>query len=112
MQSNLDRVFTAESPDAAWSASAQETVRTGLGRVLGEGASLASLRCGSTMCRIETSHRNADDYHKFLERSFMASEGVLWNGATFSSLTYDSGGEAIAVSYLAREGAALPTLSR
>ncbi|MCC6555188.1 MAG: hypothetical protein IT372_19660 [Polyangiaceae bacterium] len=113
MRTAIEDIFAADAQDPIWSAEAQRRAQRGLTRALPEGSTALSVRCGGSMCRIETQHHSMDDYRRFVERAFLDSTTSLWNGGMFSSVVDGSdGGEVTVVSYLARDGQPLPVVSR
>lgn len=105
-------VFAADRDDPRWSLDAQRRAEEGLKRTLPGGSAALSVRCTGSMCRIETRHHTMEDYRHFVDQALMEPTTALWNGGTFSSVvdTSDSG-EVTVVSYLARDGQALPVVS-
>jgi hypothetical protein len=114
VRDHIERVFSDEKPDPAWARSTEHSVESRLRRSLPAGATLHSVECHASLCRIETAHENLDEYQAFIEQTFMKVETQLWNGASYSTPTEDGAAErgfpVAIVSYLAREGRALPQL--
>lgn len=114
MSASLDATFASERPDATWSADAQSRAQSGLSRALPSGSSVRSVRCTSSMCRIETRHHDMDEYQQFVDRAFVQPSTALWNAGFFSSVVdgAEGGGEVTVVSFLARDEQPLAEVSR
>jgi hypothetical protein len=93
-----------EREGAALSARARERVEA----LLTERSRLQAVECQGALCRISTRHGDVDTYRSFVERAFLSADTQVWNGASFTTLAENEGGELVAVTYLAREGAELP----
>ena len=107
---SLEAAVHGEPSDPHWSRYAEDLARARLERTLTT-SRLESVHCGASLCRLETSHPNQEALERFREQVLMASEPVLWNGASYSSVQGDArAGTLVTVSYLAREGRSLPTL--
>jgi hypothetical protein len=80
--------------------------------VLPEGSSIVSLDCGSSLCRMVTSHRNLESYQQFQRDAFLRADPenpTLWRGgAKFMKLPSDDPNRLLYTAYLAREH--LPSL--
>jgi hypothetical protein len=102
--------FAHEVPDAAWANDAKRIADGKLPGLLPKGSEVRSFECHSTLCRLETNHRDVASYHLFVRNAFMNTDGHLWNAPTFSGPLDDklSDSHAVMVSYIAREGHALP----
>ena len=108
----LEEAVHGEPIDPHWSRQAEDLARARLERTLST-SRLESVQCGASVCRLETSHPNQEALEQFREQVLMASEPVLWNGASYSSVQGDArAGTLVTVSYLAREGRPLPTLEQ
>lgn len=112
MQTGLDRMFYAAPRDRSWGAEAEGTLGNALHRTISGGSQVESINCNGSLCRIETTHASTGDYHKFVEGSLNGPEAGLWNGAAFSSVVHDERGELTVVSFVAREGTALPEVTQ
>jgi hypothetical protein len=107
---SLEEAVHGEPIDPHWSRQAEDLARARLERILTT-SRLESVHCGASLCRLETSHPSQEALEQFREQVLMASESVLWNGASYSSVQGDArSGTLVTVSYLAREGRPLPTL--
>jgi hypothetical protein len=111
MPAALESAFAEEAADPGWSSEAERTVQQKLLRVTPRASDVRSIECRSSMCRIETTHRDAGDYERFVLSAFKDPESQVWNGNAFStSLRLDDRGGVVSVSYLAREGEVLLSL--
>ena len=110
----IARAFSSEKSDPTWAQQAQRTAEARLRRNLPAGVTLRAVECRTSLCRIETTHENMDVYQRFVEMAFMKMDTQVWNGASFSTPVEADGAErgfpVAIVSYLAREGRALPQL--
>jgi hypothetical protein len=107
----IERVFLGEGSDPTWSRQTERTVKEKLMVSLPEASAVRSIECRSSMCRIETSFRDAETYEHFAQSAFKDPATQIWNGGAYStSLGTDDRGGMVIVSYLAREGEDLPSL--
>lgn len=101
--------FEQETSDPGWHAASE--LGSKLNEVLPAGSALRSLECRSSMCRIETTHRDLEAYRAFTEHFLLpGARAPLWSGAGFFHVTHEPqrpGDELVAVVYLGRES--LPT---
>jgi len=75
------------------------------------GSELESFDCRASMCRIETSHIDRQQYTEFVEKAFLSMDSHLWNAPAFVTRRWDEetpGGRWLMVAYLAQPGAKLP----
>jgi len=110
VRDRLEGVFRAEPVDAAWSLSAVRTLDGKLGALLPARSSVRSVDCRGSLCRIETSHADVNDYRDFVQRAFLG-QIELWNAGFFVNVLSDPtpGQPVVTVAYLAREGQSLPS---
>jgi len=111
MQDKLDTVFEEEIADPSWASDAEYTAEQKLAVAMPESSAISSIECRSSICRIETFHQNSDAYGKFSEQAFKNPDTRIWTADAFSALV--SGDEQvglIVVSYVSREGKALPSM--
>ncbi|AKJ02379.1 hypothetical protein ATI61_108235 [Archangium gephyra] len=112
MVARLEEAVHGEPVDPHWSRQAEDLARARLERTLTT-SRLVSVHCGASLCRLETAHPSQEALEQFREQVLMASEPVLWNGATYSSVQGDArAGTLVTVSYVARESRPLPMLER
>jgi hypothetical protein len=107
----MDGTFSAQRVDASWAGTAQNLASERLRATLPEGSEVRSVECRASLCRIETSHTDEQRYESFVRQTFLDPKTQLWNGGLFST-TLDDGqseGRLVMVSYLAREGQAVPS---
>ena len=91
---------------------AEEQARNGLRTLLPEASQLESVHCGTSLCRIEITHRTHDDLQHFSEQLMLSAQPALWNGAMLTALSPDSReGQLLSVIYMSREGRSLPSLA-
>jgi hypothetical protein len=107
---NYEAVFARETTDIGWAKAAEKMARAKLPKLLPNGSTIRSVECHSTLCRLETAHRNKENYFLFGQNAFMSEEGRLWNAATFSSPLDDRLSDPVMISYIAREGHELPRI--
>lgn len=107
IREQFEVAFDTERSDASWSAVAKRRAEDRLRNVLTSGSEVRSVDCRSSMCRIETRHDDVRKYRDFIQETLMNPERQIWNGGTFSTLLEDQPGNAIAVTFLARENQAL-----
>ena len=112
IRDRYEEAFKGEPLDAAWSDSAEHIAEDRLKVTVPQGSELLAIRCKTSICRIETSHPDRAHFDKFVETSFKNPTSSLWNGATFSSILGDCSAAPLrVVSYVAREGRALPAVA-
>jgi hypothetical protein len=107
---HYDAAFTVENADASWAADARRQAETRLKAILPEGSSVRSVDCRSSMCRIETSYGDRAQLSQFMRTAFSSPASGIWNAPMYSHLVSDEGGQVVVVSFLAREGHALPSM--
>lgn len=107
----LEAAFALESHDGAWSMEAQRRAETSLSAMLSPRAAIKSIDCRSTLCRVETTHDGYPDARGFVNR-FVGPEPRPWNGAFYTGPVARDPGSGIVtfITYLAREGAAMPAI--
>jgi hypothetical protein len=107
----LEAAFAQESHDGAWSMDAQRTAERSLSATLPPRTAIKSIDCRSKLCRIETIHAGYPDARVFVRHLVEPAERP-WNGAFYTGpIARDSGtGVVTFVTYLAREGAVMPTI--
>jgi hypothetical protein len=95
---------------------ARELTRTVTGRlnaVLPKTATVTSIDCRSTMCRIEALfENNGESFMPFFDSAFKNPDTRLTSGATYvSGKGLDGHGRTILVTYLAADGESLPDIN-
>jgi hypothetical protein len=108
-RARLDSAFLAQQADPAWTASASRLVESRIGAALPPGSALRGVECRASLCKIESDHPDLPHYQRFFQRAFVDQDTRAWNGAVTTAELADAGdGTVHVISYLAREGAALP----
>jgi hypothetical protein len=101
----VEGAFASEAVDATWVAARELAAK--LANVLPDGASLRSLDCRESMCRVETAHRSEQSYQEFtIGLAAPTERPPIWTGAAMFQIVRPAereGDELIAVAYLARE---------
>lgn len=118
---HADQVLAVEARDSSWREASELPVK--LKTILPAGSLLEAVTCGSTLCRVESKHRNLDAYNAFVaELASRPKPGVpppstpFWGGSSAAYLVLgdqenlDPASEVHAIAYLARENAILPSL--
>jgi hypothetical protein len=106
-----ETAFTHDVPDPTWSLEARRIAERKLPALLPEGSVVRAFDCHAALCRLETSHRDMDSYMKFIHSAFLNSSQAMWNGATYSTPLHDDLNDGFMVTYIAREGSALPQVT-
>jgi hypothetical protein len=106
----LERSFAAEPSDGAWAMVARRSVETRFAD-LPAASRLRSIDCRSTLCRIETLHDGYSDARAFTHR-LASLDQPAWNGGFFTGpIAQDPQSGAVTfVTYLVREGMAMPVI--
>lgn len=98
--------FATRPRDAKLTGRAFERVQA-----LADGSSTVSaVECRGELCRIEVDHADGNAAESFVARAFQHAPTEVWNGASFTSTQPSGNGRLVTVTYLAPEGAPLPTL--
>jgi hypothetical protein len=109
LRARFDGAFAAQRPDPAWTGTASRLVEARIGAALPPASTLRGVECRASLCRIETDHPDLQHYQQFFQRGFIDADTRAWNGAVTTVEFAEAGDGTIhAVSYLAREGTALP----
>ncbi len=113
---NADRVVASEARDASWTDARELPGK--VKAILPSGSGVDSVTCGSTLCRVETTHPTMEAYRAFLGGlTPMPKPGdtefkSLWAGPSAFLVLNDppnDGQEVHAVAYMARAGNQLPS---
>jgi hypothetical protein len=112
MRDGLETLFQSDPYDPAWSPRTTETLTRGIHAVLPEGSRLQRLECRGRLCRIETSHADADAYRAYTQGAFQGPETRVTTGGVFGTVIGEPvpGKPIVAVAFLARDGQELPDL--
>ncbi|MCX4244998.1 hypothetical protein [Paraliomyxa miuraensis] len=113
LQQGLEQVFDEGDDDPAWSRGAEQQLRDGLHQALDGRTAVASVECNGTVCRIESDHDDMASFRGYAEDTLLGSDRELWKGAIFTSVVEgdEHGGPVTAVTFVAREGEALPGIA-
>jgi len=106
---HIQAEFAAEGNDPSWNPGRE--LQAKVEEVMPRGSVLRSIECRRSMCRMETSHADLDDYNKFAHEFLLARlDHPLWTGpTTFDVRSPTRAGEAlVVVGYLGRDS--LPSL--
>jgi len=105
----MESQFGQENTDPKWSRSADSEIRTKVNSRLPKESRFTSLECRTSMCRLEISHRDAQTYREFVNKTLSAAD-FQWPGPmNFAILRTLPSGEVDAVAYLVRPGYSQPT---
>lgn len=77
-------------------------------RTLPEGSALRTVTCRGAMCRVETTHQNADEFRAFVQATFDASSTIPTGPAYASIVETPASGPVVAVAFLSQSGTELP----
>lgn len=105
---SLDRQFEAEPVDRSWAPLASQEARRALQTEVDGSTSVNHVDCRSTWCRIETVHHDVEAFKAFANKSLLSRERQLWNGGVSATIRDDSDGSVTAVTFITREGHAMP----
>jgi hypothetical protein len=111
----LQTAFEADQPDLRWSQQAHRAAEARLNALLPAGSTLRSFDCRASLCRIRTSHKSAEGYDQFVRSAFLDQTTQIWNapGYSYREPSDDPENGAVAtITYVAREGAALPPIDQ
>ena len=106
---HVERVFQAELDDPHWNAESELGGR--LRELTGPDSSIQDLDCRSSLCRVQTAHKNGEAYRAYVTAMTMPQPPGqrLWGGAMFNSSEDPSGSGAVrGTVYLVRVGHAMP----
>jgi len=107
LSAHVESVFLREARDPHWTLQVRRSLEEQLVALPEGGATLHSLECHASLCRLELLHPNEEQYQRFMLQALHGQS--LWKGATLTTLKENvaSGGR-VTVSYLTREGDPLP----
>jgi hypothetical protein len=109
VRDGFESLFRAEPVDTTWSRGAADTLGRGIGAVLPAGSKLGGIECRDTLCRIETSHADPDEFRTYARSAFLDHDKRVSSSGFFASIVRaPAGGPLTAVVYLTREGKELP----
>lgn len=104
----LDNTFDAEPLDPAWGQTATLEATRALSAGIPDGTTVRGVQCRTTLCRVETSHKNLDDFRAFATGSLLGRERRIWNGGVSTQVREESATGVTAVTYIAKEGQSVP----
>jgi hypothetical protein len=104
LHKRLEGAFLREDSDAQWIAKVKGPAAAKLRELLPAGSGMRAIECRTSLCRIETIHRDFETFVHFAEAAFTDPSRRLWNGASTSVPLTDNPADGIFVTYLAREG--------
>ncbi len=100
--------FDAEPSDAAWSNGASRQLTQAVHAGLPKGSRVEKVECKSTLCKVDTHHKDLDEFRAFVSDAIMSRERQIWNGGSYSAVIEQSDDGVVAVTYLAKEGQSVP----
>ncbi|HYO57223.1 hypothetical protein [Archangium sp.] len=103
---HIETTFEGEAMDTAWARGVRQGLQEKLAPLLSKGSSIGSLECHTSLCRIELRHPDEEQYQQFMQR--MTQGGTFWKGASMTYRSEEDGRDIVTISYLAREGHAMP----
>ena len=75
----IDARFYAEGTDRNWRRESESWIQSRVEQSLPNGSHLVAIECRSSICRVETSHKDKDTYRKFA-RDSLARADFGWKG--------------------------------
>jgi HAMP domain-containing protein len=104
LQDSAEAQFVGEAFDRNWSSDAAAQLQSKLTPWLRRESRLRSLECRESLCRLETSHRDLQEFQDF-QRDSLSAHDFGWQGPMlFAPLKTEKSGEVTAVTYLTRPG--------
>jgi hypothetical protein len=110
--SALDVLFPQQPSDVEWSGHAEDQVHELFRPLTNKDTSLISLRCRTTLCRVEFLHATAEEFHNFMQtlKTGVVTRG--WKGPGLGGMVAtNEDGNVRSVFYLAKEGTTMPLQS-
>jgi hypothetical protein len=105
----LDQSFSEQPSDVEWSGHAEERVRVLFQPLTSNNTTLISVRCRTTLCRVDFLHAGATEFHNFL--GTLKTGGLMggWKGELIGGrVGTNLAGPVRSVFFLAKEGTNLP----
>jgi len=103
----LEAAFIRDTPDPAWMARLQPIAFTKVMNALPEGSTLRSVECRQSICRVETSHPDRQQYMQFMPKPLNSWTLLVARGASLCT-EFDgapqTAGALVMVSYIGRGG--------
>jgi hypothetical protein len=104
LRDSVEAKFVSQSVDPTWSKAAQVQAGDGVTRALPLDSRLLSVECRTSMCRVETSHKDMTSYREFVQHTLMSPD-FGWDGPKMATVTKtDSNGGLTTLEYLGRPG--------
>lgn len=108
LAAEIDGKFAAQDADPDWSLEAAHRVGDALSSSLPSGTTVGRIECRASLCRVESFHASREAFRSFVDATLLSRDRKIWNAA-FTSIVLDASGPGVkAVSFIAREGHALP----
>ena len=104
----LDKRFDAERSDPGWSQTATREATRALSSTLPPGTTLQRVECRTDLCRVESNHTNMDAFQAYTKACLLSRQRQIWNGGFSAMVRSESASGVTAVTYIAREGQAVP----
>ena len=108
VMSHLDSTFNSQKVDSNWSRNATNEATRALSASLPEGSSISKVDCRTNLCRVETTHKNADALRAYNQTAFLSRDRKLWNAGVYSTIRAESPSGIQVVSFIAKEGESVP----
>jgi hypothetical protein len=111
VRDGLEIAFMSDQRDPNFGTVEKGTLMKKFDGVVSEDSSIASLDCRSSMCRMQTRHKDKAAFKKFVDGAFLG-DNHAYAGAAHGALLSDPSGEGPvdAVVFLGRDGHGLPEI--
>jgi hypothetical protein len=106
LHEQLQSAFTSSAAGDTYSATAQ--LETTIRGTLPIGSTLRAVACHGPLCRVETTHTNADEFRAFVRATFDAPSKIPSGPAYVSIVETPASGPVVAVAFLSQSGTELP----
>jgi hypothetical protein len=103
----LKDAYLHEKKDSAWSDKAVQQINQAYATHLPEGATLRSVECRTSICRMELRYKDEESHHQFVKQTLFAREG-MWNGPISAIITDRNEGDVGGLVYFGRQGHSFP----
>jgi hypothetical protein len=104
----LDNHFETESRDPAWADQATHEATRAFTEDIPAGSRVTKVECRKSLCRVDTEHDDVDAFRAFADASLLSRGRKIWNGGFSSMVRSQSESGVTAVTYIAKEGQAVP----
>lgn len=106
-RAHVERTFERESSDSGWASDAQREVRENVSTHLPTTASVRTMDCRATLCRLEVDFPVEADFQETMGRPGALSR--LWKGPSMARIERDATrGSVTIIGYLVRPGHPMP----